>query len=118
MERSDFCEAVANLHENIQAAVVVSGGEMKERYVRPGVPVPPAAELERLFLRAEVFAGMARESDHIFGKTEYVLTSHETLDTFIFPIKGRGVLIVPIVKPYDRDELMGRVFRLLGRPPE
>jgi hypothetical protein len=113
VERSDFCKAVANLHGNVQAAVIVSGGEMKERYVRPGVPVPPAAELEKLFLRAEVFASMTRESDHLFGRTEYILTSHEMLDTFIFPVKGMDVLIVPIVKPYDRDELLGRIAGLL-----
>jgi hypothetical protein len=113
VERGDLCEAVANLHANIQAAVMVSGGEIKERYVRPGVPVPPALELERLFLRAEVFASMTRESDHLFGRTEYILTSHEMLDTFIFPVKGRGVLIVPVAKTYDSKELLGRIASLL-----
>ncbi|WP_415282399.1 hypothetical protein [Candidatus Nitrososphaera sp. FF02] len=113
MDWMGLCKAIVALDSNIQAAVVVSGGEMKARHVRQGVPVPPAADLEKLFLRAELFASMAGESDRLFGRTRCVMTSHEVLDTFIIPVASIGVLIVPIVRPYDPERLLGRISALL-----
>jgi hypothetical protein len=108
-----ICKALVALHGNIQAAVVVSRGEMKARYVRQGVPIPPARELEKLFVRAEVFASMTKESDHLFGRTGYVMTSYEMLDTFIFSMHDDSVMILPITKPYNHDELLDKVKSLL-----
>lgn len=113
MDGMDLCRAVVELDGGIQATVIVSGGEMKTRYVRQGVPVPPARDLEALFIRAELFATMAGESNRLFGKTSYVLTSHEMLDTFIIPLKPKGVLIVPVVKPYDHEGLIVKIGALL-----
>jgi hypothetical protein len=67
-----------------------------------------------LFVRAEVFVSMTKESDHLFGKTGYVMTSHEMLDTFIFSTPDNKVLILPIVKPYNQDELLDKIGSLLG----
>lgn len=114
MNEDDLCEAAVALHGNIQAAVVVSRGEMKARRVRQGIPIPPSKELEKLFVRAEVFLSMTKESDHLFGKTGYVMTSHEMLDTFIFSIPDNKVLILPIVKPYSHDDLLDKIGSLFG----
>ncbi|AIC15049.1 hypothetical protein [Nitrososphaera viennensis] len=114
MDHASLCKAVAALHGNIQAAVVVSNGEMIARHVRQGVPIPPTTELEKLFMRAEVFVGMTKQSDHLFGRTGYVMTNHEMLDTFIFSIPDNSVLILPIVNPYNHDELLDKVGSLLG----
>lgn len=110
-----LCRAFVGLHKNIQAAVIVFRGEVKERYVMPGIPVPDPMDLEKLFIRAEVFVSMTKESDRLFGETGYVMTNHKLLDTFIFPAPGQGVLILPIVKPYDYDQFLKRAGELLGR---
>ena len=110
-----LCRAFVGLHHNIQAAVIVSRGEVKERFVKPGIPVPDPTDLEKLFIRAEMFVSMTRESDRLFGETGYVLTNHKLLDTFIFPMSGQGVLILPIVKPYDHVELLKKAGELLGK---
>lgn len=110
-----LCKAFVDLHQNIQAAVIVSQGEVKERFIRHKVPVPDPADLERLFFRAEVFASMTKESDGLFGETGFILTNHKLLDTFIFPVPGQGVLILPIVKPYDYDQLLKKAGELLGK---
>ncbi|MEM3160748.1 MAG: hypothetical protein QXJ74_08195 [Nitrososphaera sp.] len=110
-----LCRAFVDLHKNIQAAVIVSRGEVKERCIRPGIPVPDPMDLEKLFIRAEVFVSMTMESDRLFGETGYVMTNHKLLDTFIFPVPGNGALIVPIVKPYDYHELLKKAGQLLGR---
>lgn len=115
MEGMDLCKAVVGLDGNIQAAVIVAEGEMKARYVRQGVPVPPAKDLERLFLRAGLFVSMAGESDHLFGKTDYILTSHRVLDTFIMPFPRKGALIIPVVKPYDHERLVEKILELLNK---
>lgn len=108
-----LCEAVAALHDNIQGAVIVSHGEVKERVIKKVVPVPPAEALERLFFTAEFFVSMTKESDKLFGSTGYVFTNHDTLDTFIFPVK-EGVLIVPLFKPYNHEDLAGRILKLVS----
>lgn len=110
-----LCRAFVGLHKNIQAAVIVSRGEVKERFIRPRIPVPDPMDLEKLFIRAEMFVSMTKESDRLFGETGFVLTNHKLLDTFIFPIPGQGALILPIVKPYDYDELLKRAGELLGK---
>lgn len=110
-----LCKAFVELHRNIQAAVIVSRGEVKERFVRKGVPVPDPADLEKLFIRAELIASMTRESDKLFGETGFVLTNHRLLDTFIFPVPDQGVLILPIVKPYDYDGFLKKAGELLGK---
>lgn len=110
-----LCKAFVALHKNIQAAVIVSRGEVKERFIKPGIPVPDPMDLEKLFVRAEVFVSMTRESDRLFGETGYVLTNHKLLDTFIFPVPGQGALIVPIVKPYDYQEFLKKAGQLLGK---
>ncbi|HEX6560726.1 MAG TPA: hypothetical protein VF016_01740 [Nitrososphaera sp.] len=114
MDKGGLCRAAVAIHGNIQAAIVVLRGEMKARHVRQAVPIPPAKELEKLFMRAEVFLSMTKESDHLFGRTGYVMTNHETLDTFIFAVPDGSVLILPIVKPYGHDELLEKVASLLG----
>ncbi len=113
MDGRGLCRAVVGLDGGIQAAVIVSGGEMKARFVRQGVPVPPAKELEGLFIRAELFVTMTGESDHLFGKTGYILTNHKMLDTFIIPMSSKGALIVPVVKPYDHEGLLAKISALL-----
>lgn len=110
-----LCRAFVGLHKNIQAAVIVSQGEVKERHIRPGIPVPDPMDLEKLFIRAEVFVSMTKESDRLFGETGYVMTNHKLLDTFIFPAPGQGALIVPIVKPYDYQEFLKNAGQLLGK---
>lgn len=37
------------------------------------------------------------------------------LDTFIFPVPRNGVLIVPVVKPYDYQEILKKAGQLLGK---
>ena len=108
-----LCETVAGLHGNIQGAVIVSRGEVKERFIKQAVPVPPSEELEKLFFKAELFVSMTKESDNLFGKTGYVFTNHDTLDTFIFPVK-EGVLIVPIFRPYSHEDLAGLILKLIS----
>jgi hypothetical protein len=108
-----LCETVAGLHANIQAAVIVSRGEVKERFIKQVVPVPLAEALEKLFFRAELFVSMTKESDSLFGKTGYVFTNHDTLDTFIFPVK-EGVLIVPIFRPYNHEDLAGLILKVIS----
>lgn len=113
--REGLCKAFVGLHDNIQGAVIVSRGEVHERFIRPGVPVPSAADLEKLFIRAEILVGITRESDGLFGETGFVLTNHKLLDTFILPVPGRGFLILPIVKPYDYDKFLKKAGELLGK---
>jgi hypothetical protein len=107
-------KAFVGLHPNVQAAVIVSGGEVVERFIRPGIPVPDPNSLEKLFIRAEMLVSMTRESDRLFGETGFVLTNHKLLDTFIFPVPERGALIIPIVKPYDHAEFLKKAGQLLG----
>ena len=60
-----LCRTFIGLHKNIQAAVIVSGGEVKERFIKPGIPVPDPMDLEKLFIRAEMFVSMTKESDRL-----------------------------------------------------
>lgn len=96
--------------------MIVSRGEMEERFVRQGVPIPDPADLGKLFIRAEILALMTAESDMLFGETGCGLTNHKLLDTFIFPVPGR-VLILPIVNPYDYDLFLKKACELLGKAP-
>ncbi len=110
-----LCKAFVELHQNIQAAVIVSKGEVKERFIRQKVPVPDPVDLEKLFFKAEIFASMTRDSDGLFGETGFILTNHKLLDTFIFPVPDQGVLILPIVKPYNYDQFLKKAGELLGK---
>ena len=108
-----LCEEVAGLHPNIQAAVIIRRLEVKERFVNKVVPIPPEEELAKLFFRAEISVSMTKESDNLFGSTGYVFTNHDTLDTFMFPLKD-GILIVPVFKPYNHEDLADRILKLLS----
>lgn len=111
--RMGLCEEVAGLHPNIQAAVIIRRLKVKERFVNKVVPIPPEEELAKLFFRAEFFVSMTKESDNLFGRTGYVFTNHDTLDTFMFPLKD-GILIVPVFKPYNHEDLADRILKLVS----
>lgn len=119
MHRRYLCARIMAFHKNVLAAVAVKEGKLVYLKTKPGIEIPPAAEMGALMFQRSLVHGLLKAREEYVGRMHYNLTVYDKGDILHFGFKDtdgkEGVLLVAINPPYDRDEFVGKVLRLLSR---
>ncbi len=119
MNRRHLCTQIMKVHENVLAALVVKDAKLVYWKIRPGIKMPEAEEMSLLMLQRSLVHGLLQAREKYAGRMHYNLTTYDKGDIFHFGLKDadgkEGVLLVAIHPPYDKDEFVAKVLRILHK---
>jgi hypothetical protein len=107
------------LHENVLAALVVKEGKLVYWKMKKGIEMPKADEMGALIFQRSLIHGLLKAREEYVGRMHYNLTVYDQGEILHFGLKDtdgkEGVLLVAVNPPYDRDEFVAKVLRLLTK---
>lgn len=111
MYTNEFCAQVAKIHPNILITAWLKNSKGIAWHLAPGAPVLADDRAATMGIQVELIKSIVQTSEDIFGRTRYILSSLDKVDSYNFV--GRDpdyVFCMVIARPYDRnivDKILG-----------
>ncbi|WP_415282294.1 hypothetical protein [Candidatus Nitrososphaera sp. FF02] len=119
MNKGELCAAVMALHENVMGAFYVRDGRLAQWRMKEGLALPAPEKVAALMFQRTLIHGLLKEREEYVGSLQFNLSSYDQMDLLHFGMKDdedkMAIMLVTIVRPYDLDDLVAKVVRLLGK---
>lgn len=115
MGNEALLKSIVESRPDITSASIISKGKMTEMYGRPGVPMPPEADLKRMTLQVELVVGMITTNERVVGDTKFIMISHTDLSVIIVPVRTSKSLVVAFTAFRDIEGLTKNVLEQAKR---
>ncbi len=115
MNYSELCKAVTGLHGGIEVAIVLSGGKLAASHLKSGGPAPDEQEFGSMISQLDTIVRTTKANEDKFGELGFVMIHYRHVDGLLLPVNDSDTLIVGMMPPYDRDDLIGKISLLIAK---
>ncbi len=107
-----LCKTIAELHSNIEVAIILSRGKLASSHMKTGGPAPDEEEFRKMISQLDTVITTIKANEDKFGELQSVSIHYKYVDGLFFPINEFDTLIVGIMPPYDSN-FVNRVSSLI-----
>jgi hypothetical protein len=98
-------------------AFFVQGGTLMHWRMREGLQLPEPEKVGALMFQRTLIHRMLKMREEYVGKMHFAVSSYDQMDIFHFGLDDDRptILLLTVRHPYDIDEFVPKVLRLLSR---
>jgi len=115
MNYDELCKVIAALHNNIEVVIVLSNNKLAASYLKSGGPVPDEDEYRSMISQIESIIRTTRVNEDKFGCLEFIVIHYKYITGLFFPLDDDDTLITGIVQPYNHDDLVSKILKLVAK---